>query len=638
MNEIHTVARGMVAELRAFEEQWFNFEPGFTDDAPAPSLETGEFDFEPIKELLNTLRLGRLCALPRLLTGASQYKIPVEYTIVNLNPELDEKFQFDHEGCTLLIEELCEWTVEIRPLDENGTSVRHSFTPIGKGAEVVWLAHWSFHRKEDLIVNREKYGKHQLESFCSHIDLYEDERLVGRVPVRYPLGKLFPYNKSKVSVLRGESVLSLPTPDLHHDSLRWFSSDNGSLEVAQHLPQEVGETTYYLKGWCRDEERWIQVIDDDEAPVTWSINVTDWDFQDFIDSISFQRSADEKGIFLKGEWCAKGKLPSTIRENTVAAESMDGFSVEIRRNSIDIRCHATNGYSTPVEFQINGFDDVANRTFDFPPEVDFGAEALDCIAVTLITRNGNIIAIDYDTTQLPEGLSETIHLWVGSNHAIEIPSYKHKMVRLNLPFQTASIVAESSWHPYGKDIKQELTMVSEKTTRPPTYALDHNKKYLAWHPELLDLSNQALTGDALGHHLFSVNTELELGSIHDATLRPLLFQFHEDGQTTVHKLTPFDSTYEEAQPYYILYDENSDDLKTLKINNGEFFNADQFIGPKGGLLFSKPGHYIVAFQPHPRENTVLGGVRYTANHYPMVDYDRYHYGSRYTTVVCIEVV
>ena len=49
----------------------------------------------------------------------------------------------------------------------------------------------------------------------------------------------------------------------------------------------------------------------------------------------------------------------------VAAETMDGFSVEIRQDSIDIRCDATNGYSTPIKFQINGFDDVAERTFDF---------------------------------------------------------------------------------------------------------------------------------------------------------------------------------------------------------------------------------------------------------------------------------
>ena len=32
--------------------------------------------------------------------------------------------------------------------------------------------------------------------------------------------------------------------------------------------------------------------------------------------------------------------------------------------------------------------------------------------------------------------------------------------------------------------------------------------------------------------------------MHDITLRPILFQFHDDGETTVHKLTTFDSTYE----------------------------------------------------------------------------------------------
>jgi len=636
MTEIRTVAKGMVAELRAFEEQWFNFEPGFTDDAPAPSLEIGEFDFDPIKELLNTLKLGRVCTLPRFLKGTSQYKIPAEYTIVNLNPVLDNKFQFDHEGCTLLIQELCEWTVEVLPHGEDESPIQHSFTPKGRRGGV-WRANMSWSGEGDYTVDLPKdYGSYRMEHFRSHVHLYENEQLVDKVPVRYPLSALFPYDEPDVSVLRGDDKLPLPMPNLHRNSLSWFSSDN--LKVTQHESLAVGETMYYLKGWCRDTEQWIQVIDIDEAPVTWPITVVDWNFQSIIDSIRFQPSVDSQGIFLRGEWDTKGALPSTIQWNMIVGISVDGFSVEFGHQTIDIRCKATDGYSTSVEFQINGFDDVANRIFEFPSERDFDAETLDCIAITLITRDGNIIAIDYDTTNLPEGLIKTIHLLAGTNHAIEIRPGEHKTVGLSSPLQTAPIFAKPSWHPYGKDIKQELTMVTEKTTQPSPYALDTHKKHLAWHPKLVDLSNQAPANDALEHYLVSVNTELELDRIHDATLRPLLFQLHEDMQTTVHKLTPFDSTYEEAQPYYIFYDENSDDLKILKINDGEFFNADQFIGPKGGLLFSKPGHYIVAFQPHPRENIVVGGVRYTADHGPIVDFEKWHYGRRYTTVVCIEVV
>ena len=55
----------------------------------------------------------------------------------------------------------------------------------------------------------------------------------------------------------------------------------------------------------------------------------------------------------------------------------------------------------------------------FPSERDFDGEALDRIAISLISRDGNIIAIDYDTTDLPEGLTKTIHLWAGSKYAIE---------------------------------------------------------------------------------------------------------------------------------------------------------------------------------------------------------------------------
>ncbi|MDA8839614.1 hypothetical protein N9N14_03945 [Candidatus Poseidonia alphae] len=640
MTEIRTVAKGMVAELRAFEEQWFNFEPGFTDDAPAPSLEIGEFDFDPIKELLNSLRLGRVCTLPRYLKGVSQYKTPVEYTIVNLTPDLEHKFDFSKEGCTLLVEELCDWKVEIRPCGEEGASVQHSFKPTGRRGGV-WLAHKSYSRHGDYIVNLpEESGEYTMDCFRSHVDLFENERLVDRVPVRYPLKKLFPFDKNQVSVLKGDSVLSLPTPIMHQNSLRWFSSNN--VEVAHHVPREVDETTYYLKGWCRDKEQWMQVIDDNENPVTWNINVTDWDFQAIIDSIRFQPSVDSQGIFLRGEWDTKGTLPSTIQWDMIVGVSVDGFSVEFGHQTIDIRCKATDGYSTSVEFQINGFDDVANRTFEFPPERDFGAEALDCIAITLITRSGNIIAIDYDTTKLPEGLTKTIHLWVGTNHAIEIRPDEHKTIRLASPLQTASIFAKPSWHPYGRDITQVLTMVAEKATQPSPYALDTHRRHLAWHPNLLDLSNQTPTEDALEHHLVSANTELRLDGIHGASLRPLLFQFHEDGDTTVHKLTPFGSTYETPQPYCIFYNENDEDLAILRLNDDELqgieFNDDFEIGPNGGLTFRKSGHYIYAIQPTEYIFLDKPKKRTTGDHGPIVDVDKWYFGRRYTTVVCIEVV
>ena len=116
MIEIRTDGRGAVAELRSFEEQWFNFESGYTEDVTTPTLENGGFDFEPIKELLNTLKLGIMCTLPQLLKGDSQYKTPVEYTIVNLNPELEEKFQFNQEACTLLVEELCSGRSKSDPI------------------------------------------------------------------------------------------------------------------------------------------------------------------------------------------------------------------------------------------------------------------------------------------------------------------------------------------------------------------------------------------------------------------------------------------------------------------------------------------------------------------------------------------
>ena len=85
-----------------------------------------------------------------------------------------------------------------------------------------------------------------------------------------------------------------------HHGLRWFSPDTDEV-ATQYLPQEVGEITYYLKGWCKDEEQWIQVIDDKEMPVTWNIKVRDWDFQAFIDSIAFRRSGDENGILITGK-------------------------------------------------------------------------------------------------------------------------------------------------------------------------------------------------------------------------------------------------------------------------------------------------------------------------------------------------
>lgn len=641
MIEIRTDVRGAVAELRSFEEQWFNFESGYTEDVTTPTLENGGFDFEPIKELLNTLKLGIMCTLPQLLKGDSQYKTPVEYTIVNLNPELEEKFQFNQEACTLLVEELCEWTVEIRPHNEQSSSVKHSFTPTGRRGGV-WLAHKSYASSGQFSADLpNENGIYRMDHFHPYIDLYENERLIDRVPVRYRLGVLFPSDNKVVSVLRGDRTLLLPTPGLHQDSLRWFSSENH--EVAQHEPREVGETTFYLKGWCRGTEQWIQVMDDEEAPVTRNIIVNEWDFQSILDSIRFQLLGDENGIFLAGKWKTKGVMPSVIRWNNVTAQASDGFSVEIFERTIEIRCNGTGGYTSSVDFKIDGFDDVANRTFAFPSERDFDGEALDRIAISLISRDGNIIAIDYDTTDLPEGLTKTIHLWAGSKYAIEIRPGEHKTVKLRKPLPTESIFAEPAWHPYGKTIRHELTTVTEKVSQPPPFALDTHKRHLAWHPKLVDLSNQTPPlphENALKQHLVSVNTELELDGIHDATLRPLLFQFHEDGQTIVHKLMPFDSTYTEPQPFYIVYDESRDDLNALRINDSEFQSGDKFFGPKGGLSFSEPGHYIVAVQPHDGENIVLGGPRNrrSADHSPVVDHDKWHYGRRYTKIVCIEVV
>lgn len=638
MIEIRTDAKGAVAELRSFEEQWFNFESGFTDDATTPKLENGNFDFEPIKELLNTLKLGVMCTLPPLLKGNSQYLTPVEYTIVNLTLEFEDKFRFDEEACTLLIEELCEWTVEIRPHDEQTSPVKHSFTPTGRRGGV-WLAHKYYPNSGQFSADLpHEDGGYVMDHFRPYINLYENERLIDRVPVRYSLGVLFPSDNKVVSVLRGDRTLLLPTPGLHQDSLRWFTSEND--QVAQHEPREVGETTFYLKGWCRDTEQWIQVMDDEEAPVTWNIIVNEWDFQSILDSIRFQLSGDEKGIFLAGKWKTEGVMPSVIRWNNVTAQASDGFSVKILKSTIEIRCNGTGGYTSSVDFKIDGFDDVANRTFAFPSERDFGGEALDRIAISLIFRNGNIIAIDYDTTDLPEGLTKTIHLWAGSNRALEVRPGEHKTVKLRSTLPTESIFAEPSWHPYGRTIKHELTTVTLKEIQPSPYQLDTHKRYLDWHPKLVSLSTQTPTDDALEHHLVSVNTELELDGIHDDMLRPLLFQFHEDGQTTVHKLTPFDSTYEEPQPYYIVYDEDRDGLTALEIKGHEFLRADKFFGPKGGLMFSEPGHYIVAVQPHNGGSIVLGGPRNrrTADHHPIVDHDKYHYGRRYTNIVCIEVI
>lgn len=641
MIEIRTDVRGAVAELLSFEEQWFNFESGYSEDVTTPTLENGGFDFEPIKELLNTLKLGIRCTFPPLLKGDSQYKTPVEYTIVNLNPEVEEKFQFDQEACTLLIEELCEWTVEIRPQNEHIPSVNHSFTPTGRRGGV-WLAHKSYARSSQFSTDLpNENGLYVMDHFRPYVDLYENQRLIDRVPVRYRLRVLFQSDSKVVSVLRGDRTLLLPTPGLHRDSLRWFSSENQ--QVTQHEPREVGETTFYLKGWCRDTEQWIQVMDVEEAPVTWDIIVNEWDFQEIIDSIQFQLSGDENGIFLAGKWETKGVMPSVIRWNNVTAQASDGFSVEIFERTIEIRCNGTGGYTTSVDFRIDGFGDVANRTFAFPSERDFDGEALDQISISLISHDGNILAIDYDTTDLPEGLTKTIHLWAGSKYAIEVRPGEHKTVKLRDPLPTDSIFAVPAWHPYGRIIRHELTTVTEKVSQPPPYTLDTHKRHLAWHPKLVNLSNQTpplLRENALEHHLVLVNTELELNGIHDTTLRPLLFQFHQDGETTVHKLTPFDSTYEEPQPYYIVYDESRDDLKSLRINDGEFQSGDKFLGPKGGLRFIEPGHYIVAVQPHDGENIVLGGPRNrrTADHHPVADFDLWHYGRRYTKIVCIEVV
>ena len=167
----------------------------------------------------------------------------------------------------------------------------------------------------------------------------------------------------------------------------------------------------------------------------------------------------------------------------------------------------------------------------------------------------------------------------------------------------------------------------------------HNE-YLTWHPKLVDLINQTSTKDPLEHRLVSVNTELELDGIHEASLRPLIFQFHKGGDTTVHKLTPFDSTYEEPQPYCIVYDEFDEDLVNLQLNDDELqgieFNADFQIGPNGGLMFRKSGHYICAIQPTSYVLRPKG--RTTGDHEPIVDIDKWYFGRRYETVVIIEVV
>jgi len=632
MTKIHTEKKIFVAELRSFEEQWFNFESGFSDAVTTPTIEVGDFDYNPIKEVLDIMKFGIPCILPRFLKGDSQYKTPVEYSIVNLNPELQDKFQFDQKTCTLLVEEPLEWIVEIRPYGEENSSVQHSFKPKGRSGGV-WFAHRSYSFTGNIPANLPgKNGNYEMDKFRSHIDFYENERLVDRMPVRYPLEELFPYEKNQVSMFRGDQVFCLPKPDFHHESLRWFSSEN--IEVTQHEPREVSNTLYYLKGWCRDTEQWIQVIDEQEAPVTWNIIVNDWSLQSIIDAIQFQFSADAQGVFWSGKWNKEGAMPSVVQLNKVTAKSNDGFSVDILEHTIEIRCTGIYGFSTSVEFQVDGFDDVAKRTFEFPPDRNFDGEALDCISITLITRDCRIVAIDYNTTDLREGLTNSIRLSVGTNYALEIYPDEHKTIQLDSALQIAPIFAEPSWHPYGWNIKHELTKVTEKVTKPSQFSSEH-KKYIAWHPELVNPSNHA----SHRGHLISANTELELNDIHDIERRPILFQFHEDGQTTVYKLLPFDITYEEPQPYYIVYDEGMNDLNTLQINDDEFQNGEKFFGPKGGLFFDDPGHYIVAIQPSPQSNVVLrNSGKVTANHEPLVDEENWHFGRRYTSIVCIEVV
>ena len=113
------------------------------------------------------------------------------------------------------------------------------------------------------------------------------------------------------------------------------------------------------------------------------------------------------------------------------------------------------------------------------------------------------------------------------------------------------------------------------------------------------LNNQTPSGE-LDYHLVSVNAELELDGV-DTTLRPLLFQFHDDGETTVHKLTTFDSTYETPQPYCVVYNEFDESLAVLQLNDNDLcsieFNEDFEFGPNGGLKFRKSGHYIYTIQP-----------------------------------------
>ena len=148
----------------------------------------------------------------------------------------------------------------------------------------------------------------------------------------------------------------------------------------------------------------IQVIDDNEMPVTWNIKV---EIGTFVITPSHSDVRATKRHFMTEMGTKESLLHYSW--NMVAAETMDGFSVEIRQDSIDIRCDATNGYSAPLSFN-QWIDDVAERTLT-PSDRDFGAEALD-IAVTFITETVTS-SIDYDTNS--RRVDQTIHLWVGTS-------------------------------------------------------------------------------------------------------------------------------------------------------------------------------------------------------------------------------
>ena len=78
-------------------------------------------------------------------------------------------------------------------------------------------------------------------------------------------------------------------------------------------------------------------------------------------------------------------------------------------------------------------------------------------------------------------------------------------------------------------------MVVEKVTQPSPYALGMHDEYLAWHPQLKGLNNQTPSELELDYHLVSV-TQNWNWMVSTILLFVHFFQFHDDGETTVHKL------------------------------------------------------------------------------------------------------